>query len=49
MIRSPWSISAPGAKFTERGMMFGDLGIFPATHLLPLALAHAGRLVKFGA
>jgi 2,3-bisphosphoglycerate-independent phosphoglycerate mutase len=49
IIRSPWAISSPGAKFTERGLMNGELGVFPATHLLPLALAHAARLVKFGA
>jgi hypothetical protein len=27
----------------------GGLGQFPAMYLLPLALAHAGRLGKFGA
>jgi len=49
LILSPLSLSAPGARFTERGMMAGDLGTFPATQLMPLSLAHASRLMKFGA
>jgi 2,3-bisphosphoglycerate-independent phosphoglycerate mutase len=49
IIRSPLSLSAPGARFSERGLMAGDLGIFRATHLMPLVLAHASRLNKFGA
>lgn len=38
------------ARFGERPCMSGGLGpAFPATDLLPLALAHAGRLGKYGA
>jgi 2,3-bisphosphoglycerate-independent phosphoglycerate mutase len=35
--------------FGETECLKGSLGIFPATELMPLALAHAGRLSKFGA
>ncbi|MEM7166725.1 MAG: 2,3-bisphosphoglycerate-independent phosphoglycerate mutase [Planctomycetota bacterium] len=35
--------------FHERGVMGGDLGTFSAQDLMGLALAHAGRLDKFGA
>ncbi len=49
IIRSPLSLPQPDAKFTERSLMHGDLGTFPAVQLMPLALAHASRLKKFGA
>ena len=35
--------------FGERNCAHGGLGTFPARDALPLALAHAGRLDKFGA
>lgn len=35
--------------FGERECMTGALGQFPATDLLPMMLAHAGRLEKYGA
>ncbi len=35
--------------FGERACAQGGLGTFPARETLPLALAHAGRLMKFGA
>ncbi len=35
--------------FGERSCMTGALGQFPATDLMPLALAHAGRLSRYGA
>ena len=35
--------------FGETECLRGSLGIFPAVELMPLALAHAGRLNKFGA
>lgn len=39
-----------GAKeFGERACLCGGLGHFEAIYLMPLALAHAGRLAKFGA
>jgi 2,3-bisphosphoglycerate-independent phosphoglycerate mutase len=36
-------------SFGERECMAGALGQFPATDLMPLALAHAKRMVKYGA
>ncbi|GBD04421.1 hypothetical protein HRbin19_01736 [bacterium HR19] len=36
-------------RFTERDCMKGSLGTIYAVHLMPLLLAHAGRLEKFGA
>lgn len=36
-------------KFGERACQRGGLGQFPAKYLMPLALAHAGRLGKYGA
>ncbi len=36
-------------KFSERTCVHGGLGTFPATDLMPLALANAMRLTKFGA
>jgi 2,3-bisphosphoglycerate-independent phosphoglycerate mutase len=35
--------------FGESTCLRGGLGIFPSRHLMALALAHAGRLKKFGA
>lgn len=35
--------------FGERTCARGSLGILPAKHVMPMALAHAGRLTKFGA
>lgn len=36
-------------QFGERACSQGGLGSFPATDIMTLALAHAGRLAKFGA
>lgn len=49
MIVSPWTRPAGANGFGERDCLRGDLGIFPAMQLMTLALAHAGRLAKFGA
>jgi 2,3-bisphosphoglycerate-independent phosphoglycerate mutase len=35
--------------FGERDCMVGGLGQFPSVDLMPLALAHANRLSKYGA
>jgi 2,3-bisphosphoglycerate-independent phosphoglycerate mutase len=35
--------------FSERDGLHGGLGQFEAKYLMPLALANAGRLGKFGA
>ena len=52
----PFLISAPelalpdlATEFGERQCARGGLGTFPAVDTIPLALAHAGRLDKFGA
>jgi 2,3-bisphosphoglycerate-independent phosphoglycerate mutase len=37
------------SEFGERTCQRGSLGIIPATCVMPLALAHAGRLAKYGA
>jgi 2,3-bisphosphoglycerate-independent phosphoglycerate mutase len=49
LIRSKWTRGVEAAGFGERYCRQGELGIFPARHLMTLALAHAGRLAKFGA
>jgi 2,3-bisphosphoglycerate-independent phosphoglycerate mutase len=36
-------------SFSERNCARGGLGTFPAVETMSLALAHAGRLIKFGA
>lgn len=36
-------------EFGERSCLRGSLGVIPATHVIPLALANAGRLAKYGA
>jgi 2,3-bisphosphoglycerate-independent phosphoglycerate mutase len=49
LIQSPWTRPNPGQTFGERPCVQGELGIFPTAQLMSLALAHAGRLGKFGA
>ena len=34
-------------EFGERACLRGSLGIMPSTHIMPLALANAGRLMKW--
>jgi 2,3-bisphosphoglycerate-independent phosphoglycerate mutase len=41
--------SDPVTRFTERACAAGTLGLMPAQHLMPLVLANALRLTKFGA
>ncbi|MBN2499373.1 MAG: 2,3-bisphosphoglycerate-independent phosphoglycerate mutase [Anaerolineales bacterium] len=36
-------------KFGERACARGSLGVLPAKHILPIALANAGRIAKYGA
>lgn len=36
-------------KFSERDCRLGSLGLFQAEEIMPLALAYAGKLTKFGA
>ena len=48
LIASPWA-RPTGGRFGETDCRKGDLGTFEGKHLMTLALAHAGRLAKFGA
>lgn len=52
----PTLLYAPGTHMTDRAQFYGErecmsgaLGQFPAADLMPLALAHAKRLIKYGA
>lgn len=49
LIKSPYVLGNLSGRFTERECTKGELGIFPAYHILPLALANARRLQKYGA
>ena len=49
LIYSPYVLGGTSERFTERECLKGELGIFPAVKLMPLLLAHAERLKKFGA
>ena len=46
---SPYVLPDLIETFGERACARGSLGIFPATHILPLALANARRISKYGA
>lgn len=48
LLASPWA-RPTGTAFGESECRKGDLGTFEGKHLMTLALAHAGRLAKFGA
>jgi 2,3-bisphosphoglycerate-independent phosphoglycerate mutase len=49
LLRSPYVLGGLSAAFSERECVRGELGVFPTISLMPLALANAGRLKKFGA
>jgi 2,3-bisphosphoglycerate-independent phosphoglycerate mutase len=49
LLRSKWCLPDDVPEFSERACAAGALGRFPATQVMPLALAHALRLEKFGA
>jgi 2,3-bisphosphoglycerate-independent phosphoglycerate mutase len=49
MLRSKWGRADVCESFNEVALLQGCLGTFPAKEALPLAMAHAGRLRKFGA
>ncbi|MBN2418388.1 MAG: 2,3-bisphosphoglycerate-independent phosphoglycerate mutase [Deltaproteobacteria bacterium] len=49
MINSKYARNDSVLSFNEKSCIEGSLGIRPAIHLMGLALAHAGRLKKFGA
>jgi 2,3-bisphosphoglycerate-independent phosphoglycerate mutase len=49
LMSSRYSGADPVTSFSERACAAGTLGIIPAQHLMPLVLANALRLTKFGA
>jgi 2,3-bisphosphoglycerate-independent phosphoglycerate mutase len=49
LIWSPTAMPDRAAGFGERACAHGSLGVFHATNLVPLAMAMAGRLTRFGA
>jgi 2,3-bisphosphoglycerate-independent phosphoglycerate mutase len=49
LLASAYCGSDPVARFTERECPAGSLGISPAHHLMPLAMANALRFTKYGA
>ena len=49
LLKSPYVFGKTCGSFSERECLKGELGIFPTVSLMPLALANAGRLKKFGA
>ena len=49
MLRSKWCRPDDVAEFSERACLAGAMGRFPATEMMPLAMANALKLDKFGA
>ncbi|HXG42175.1 MAG TPA: 2,3-bisphosphoglycerate-independent phosphoglycerate mutase [Dehalococcoidia bacterium] len=49
MMRARWARADDCDAFNEVALQRGILGTFPAVEVMPLALAHARRLLKFGA
>jgi 2,3-bisphosphoglycerate-independent phosphoglycerate mutase len=49
MLRSRWCRPDDVAEFSERACLAGGMGRFAATDIMPLAMANALKLAKFGA
>jgi len=49
MLKSKWCRPDDVAEFSERACLAGGMGRFPATEIMPLAMANALKLDKFGA
>ena len=49
MLKSKWCRPDELAEFSERACLVGGMGRFPATEIMPLAMANALKLDKFGA
>jgi 2,3-bisphosphoglycerate-independent phosphoglycerate mutase len=47
LIHSPASREGNASRFSEQDNLKGTLGVIPASELLPLLMAHAGRLKEF--
>jgi 2,3-bisphosphoglycerate-independent phosphoglycerate mutase len=49
LINSKFAREGNSLRFDEQECAKGNLGVFPATEVMPLAMAHAGRFTKYGA
>ena len=49
MIKSSWCRRDEVKEFSEKAFLNGGLGIFSALDIMPLALANARKLKKYGA
>ncbi|MCX6354705.1 MAG: 2,3-bisphosphoglycerate-independent phosphoglycerate mutase [Candidatus Aureabacteria bacterium] len=49
LLHSPFCRLSGAKRFSERNCAGGPLGLRPSVHLLPILLAHARKLMKFGA
>jgi 2,3-bisphosphoglycerate-independent phosphoglycerate mutase len=49
MLKSKWCRPDSVTEFSERACLSGGMGRFPATEIMPLAMANALKLDKFGA
>jgi 2,3-bisphosphoglycerate-independent phosphoglycerate mutase len=49
MLKSKWCRPDDVSEFSERACLAGGMGRFPATEIMPLAMANALKLDKFGA
>jgi len=49
VLQSQWCRPDRAREFNEAACATGSLGTFPATEAMPLAMAHARRLTKYGA
>ena len=49
LLKSRWSRHSHGIRFGETDLSRGTLGIINSLDLMPLVMAHSGRLAKFGA
>ena len=48
LVQSKWTAGEGIEEFTERACSVGPLGSLPATEVMMLAMAHAGKLLKYG-
>ena len=49
LLYSKWCRPDKASEFSESACILGGLGRFPATQIMPLAMANALKLTKFGA
>jgi len=49
MLYTPWRYPDEVRQFTERACRDGEFGRIPGTDVMPLAMAHAMKLAKYGA